>query len=681
MDKIKEINEFNSILDYYKYLEQSLIELTEKENNTSSNKLKEFYSEQLDVAMKRRNTIRSVVFAKKNKILHDKVSNIKEQQVNDFINTKKEERNALSKKKIDLELKLNFYKSVNDFYKDFIRPIAEGASSYNCSDFYVSDEAFNKSYLFKDSDGNLGEFTGLMILSKYLNGNFSVLNKITKRHEIKERILQKYIADVKEKYPDYEDNKIYELASENLVSHSPEFLDNMNKKYDYTSNEYNALADAYKNFSDDYKSFSETDLSSIQSEINNINAEIRGLSNIYNSTNIEEYILKEFDEKQARVQMFKTASETLASDNDIAKYINKNSLIKSFVLSPETKGSYEDQLKEQNRLLDSIRCAENSIIENENTINSSKRLLNRLKNSQKTIDTIGLSEKAIKEISSQVEEYNKNYVIPLNKVKQEFESFKNSQELGLVPYQKVGFFQKIAGFFNGRNKIQAAFNNRCREYESNIKVLSNKAAINKPDYNFTNDNNYKKEIGNSIKQYIFEHPDCSEYSACKRVLNSYSTDLNRDILNFKTAYSNSIDELDNCFSYHDICKCVVDKIDNVKQQIELEKSKQQELATNKTFLCSKYNENSSMPISPVASATQIVNTQNEFKKQLGKLFEYKGENPDLLNYKIQVENLLENDNSFLSETEIKDLNNSAYKTAESIIQEAATSFINNNEKK
>ena len=82
-----------------------------------------------------------------------------------------------------------------------------------------------------------------------------------------------------------------------------------------------------------------------------------------------------------------------------------------------------------------------------------------------------------------------------------------------------------------------------------------------------------------------------------------------------------------------------------------------------------------MPISPVATSVQIGNTQNEFKKQLQKIYDYKGESQDILKYKIQVENILENDTSFLSDSEIKDLDDSAYKTAESIINDAANDFM------
>lgn len=675
MNKIKEINEFDSILDYYKYLEESLKELTEKVSNTTSKKLKDFYSEQLDSAMKKRNSIRSVVFAKKNKILHDKISNIKEQQVNDFIKTKKEEKSQLAKKKLDLELNLSFYESVKDYSKNFITPIAGEANNYNCSDFFVSDKAFNKFYLFKDDDNNLGEFTGLMILSKYLNGNFSVLNKITKRHEMKEKFLHKYIEEIKEKYPDYSEDKAYELATDNLNLHSPELLDTINKKYDFTADEYKALSDAYSAFESDCKYIEEIDVNAKQEELKDLDLEINCLSNISDSTNIEDYILKEFDNKQEKVKMFKTAAETLASDSEISKYINKNNLIKGFELSPETKLSYSEQLKEQNKLLDSISQAESSIVTNENLIKNSQTFLKKLKNTQKLVEDIGVSANAIKDISEIVEEYNSNYILPLNEAKQNYETFKNSQELGLIPYQKITFFQKIAGIFNGRNKIQSEFDSKCREFEANIKVLSHKAAINKPNYSFSDDNEYKKEIGQSIKQYIYENPDCSEYKACKKILHSYNTDLNSKIFAFKEANINSINELDNCYSYKDICKCIESKIENVQNLIEEEKSKRQSLSMNKIFLCSKYNENSSMPISPVANSLQIGNTQNEFKKQLQKIYDYKGESQDILKYKIQVENILEKDNSFLSDGEIKDLDNSAYKTAENIIQDAANDYL------
>ena len=42
-----------------------------------------------------------------------------------------------------------------------MEPIAQEASNYSCSDFYVSDKDFKKFYLFKDDDNNVGEYTGL----------------------------------------------------------------------------------------------------------------------------------------------------------------------------------------------------------------------------------------------------------------------------------------------------------------------------------------------------------------------------------------------------------------------------------------------------------------------------------------------------------------------------------------
>ena len=678
MDKIKEIDEFNNILDYYKYLETTLKELNQKADSTTSDKLKEFYTEQLDIAMKKRNSIRSVVFAKKNKILHDKLSNIKDKQINDFIKGKKKEKQALAKQKLDLELEIPFYESITDLKKNFMIPMAQNASSYDCSDFYISDEAFNKLYLFKDENGNLGEYTGLMVLSKYLKGNFNILNKVYKRHELKEKFLNKYIDEIKQDYPDYSKEKVYNMACDNLMSHSPEFVEVLEKDYAFNSNEYKLLAEAYSNFDADYKYVENIDISAKQKELINVENQLSCLAHIADNTKLESYILKEFENKQAKSKLLKTASEILESDNNITKYINKNNLLKGIELSPETRLSYSEQLEKQNQLLTSIHFAENNIVENENIIQKSEKFLTRLKNSQKIIDNIGQSQNAIKEVSSIVENYNSNFLIPLENAKKDYTNFKNSQELGLIPYQKIGFFQRIAGFFNGRNKIQAEFDNRCREYETNINVLSHKASLNRPDYGFTNSNEYQKNIGQSIKESLFKNPDNNEYIVCKKVLNNYVTDLNSNISDFRNANLDSIKELENCYSYSDIAKCISTKIDNVESEIASEKSKQYNLAMNKSILCTEYNEVSAMPISPTSSITQIANTQTEFKKHLQKVYDYKGESHDSLKYKIQVEQLLENDDSFLSDTEKIDLDNSAYKTAETIINDAVNNYMDQN---
>ena len=674
MDKIKEIDEFNNILDYYKYLETTLKDLNQKAEDTSSDKLKEFYTEQLDIAMKKRNSIRSVVFAKKNKILHDKLSNIKDKQVNDFIKGKKKEKQALAKQKLDLELEIPFYESITELKKNFMGPMAQNASSYDCSDFYISDNAFNKLYLFKDENGNLSEYTGLMVLSKYLKGNFNILSKVYKRHELKEKFLTKYIDELTQDYPNYSKEKIYNMACDNLMSHSPEFVEILEKDYSFNSNEYKLLAEAYANFEADYKYVENIDISAKQKELADVVTQLSCLAHIADNSKLESYILKEFENKQSKAKLLKTASEILENDNNITKYINKNNLLKGIELSPETRLSYSEQLEKQNQLLTSIHFAENNIVENENIIQKSEKFLTKLKNSQKIIDNIGHSQNAIKEVSSIVENYNSNFLIPLENAKQDYTHFKNSQTMGLVPYQKIGFFQKIAGFFNGRNKIQAEFDNKCREHETNINVLSHKASLNRPDYGFTNSNEYQKNIGQSIKESLFKNPDNNEYIVCKKVLNNYVTDLNSNISDFRNANLDSIKELENCYSYSDIAKCISTKIDSVENEIANEKSKQYNLAMNKSILCTEYNEVSAMPISPTSSITQIANTQTEFKKHLQKVYDYKGESQDSLKYKIQVEQLLEKDDSFLSDTEKIDLDNSAYKTAETIINDAVNNY-------
>lgn len=674
MNRIKEINEFSNILDYYKYLETTLTELNEKANSTASVTLKEYYAEQSDIAMKKRNSIRSVVFAKKNKILHDKLSNIKDKQITDFIQNKKQEKQALAKQKLDLELEIPFYEALIDLKQNFMVPMAKNANNYDCSDFYISDDTFTKLYFLKDKEGNYVETTGLMVLAKYLKGNFNVLNKVYKRHEIKEKFLSKYIDEIKQNYPDYDNEKVYNLASDNLVSHSPEFLENLEKDYGFNSNEYKALADAYSTFIEDYDFVDNIDISAKQAELNAIENQLTCLAHISDNTNLENYILQEFENKQAKTQQVKTASEILKNDTNITKYINNHNLIKDMELSPETKISYSEKLENQNKLLDSIHCAENNITENEKTIKQAEKFLKKLKNSQDTVNDIGMSENAIKEISNIIETYNTDFLVPLAKAKTDFDNFKNSQELGLIPYEKISFFKKIAGFFNGRNKLQTAFDNKCREFETNINVLSQKASLNRPDYGFTNSNDYHKTIGQSIKDSLFQNPEHNEYQVCKKVLNSYVTDLNSSISSFKKANIDSVTELDNCYSYSEIANCISSKIEDIELRIAHERNRQNDLAINKSTLCTQYNELSAMPISPVASLTQISKTQKEFKKQLEKIYDYKGENQDALKYKIQVEKMIEKDDSFLSVEEKLDLDNSAYKTAETIINDAVTSY-------
>lgn len=64
----------------------------------------------------------------------------------------------------------------------------------------------------------------------------------------------------------------------------------------------------------------------------------------------------------------------------------------------------------------------------------------------------------------------------------------------------------------------------------------------------------------------------------------------------------------------------------------------------------------------------------EYKIQLDKLQNYKGESLDTLKYKIQLEKLLETDQSFISAQEKQDLDQTAHKKAEQILNKAIDNY-------
>ena len=190
MDKLKKINEFPNILEYFYYLKDALVDFNTKKSNAVSNELKKFYSEQIDAVIKERSAIRDVVLTAKEQLVHNMMDNIKEEQVEKFIKSKKSEKERISKEKVNLELDIALSKSMIDFSLNVINPIAKDAKQFDSSDFFVYAESYNKKYLAKDDNNNLKEFSGTELLAKYLN-NSKLLQKIQDRHNLKMQYLLK----------------------------------------------------------------------------------------------------------------------------------------------------------------------------------------------------------------------------------------------------------------------------------------------------------------------------------------------------------------------------------------------------------------------------------------------------------------------------------------------------------
>ena len=100
MDKLKKINEFPNILEYFYYLKDALVDFNTKKSNAVSNELKKFYSEQIDAVIKERSAIRDVVLTAKEQLVHNMMDNIKEEQVEKFIKSKKSEKERISKESV-----------------------------------------------------------------------------------------------------------------------------------------------------------------------------------------------------------------------------------------------------------------------------------------------------------------------------------------------------------------------------------------------------------------------------------------------------------------------------------------------------------------------------------------------------------------------------------------------------
>ena len=670
MNKIKKIDEFNNILEYFYYLKDSLDDLNAKKNRTVSDDTKKFYQEQIDAIIKMRSSIRDVVLAKKEQIVHEKMASIKQEQVKNFIKAKKKEKEEISKKKLDLELEIALYKSIYDLDTNFFAPIAKYAKEYDCSDFFITDNNFSKSYLIKSSHGKLAEYPATIILSQYLDPKTDLVDKFIKRHELKEKFLAEYIIDLRKNHPNFNDTTLKKLAHDNLVSHSPEFLEKLENKYPIHDDEYKVLAKAYSDFKTDYKYLEKKDILKMENELKNLKTDFEFLSKIPDEKNLEKYLLNKFNIAQKNLKTVKSASETLKNDSNTEKYINKNTLIKDIKLSPENKIEYEKELSSQNDLLNKIISVELEVQNYNEKLQECENKLDKLKHSKSELANIFTTENIINNVVEIVDDYTNNYVTPLEKLKNEFEQYKKSQEAALIPYKSPSFFEKIIGFFNGSNKLQNEYNEKCQMYKSKINVLTQKAGINKPNYSFADKDELAKLIGQDMKDYLIKNPDVSDKIACSNVIKKYKNNLSKKVEEFKTSYGELISNLNDCSSYNDISDCLLNEINDIQEVICSNKDALKILEENKKLACDEYNQNTTRPLLPISTLSYLEKLSTEHKIQLDKIHNYKGESIETLKYKVELEKLLETDTSFISEQEKQDLNLTAIKKAEQILTSA-----------
>ena len=674
MDKIKKMSEFKNILEYFYYLKDALDDFNNKKNSAVSNDSRNFYQEQIDIIMKQRSAIREVVLAQKERLVHKKLNDISTEQVHSFTKSKKAEKEKLSKQKLDLELEIALYNSVADFDKNVFAPIAKSANEYDCADFFVSSENYEKSYLIRNSNNKLEECSVRNILAQYLSDNTKILDKIEKRHEIKESFMAKYIEDLKHKYPNYSEKQINSLAQDNLISHSPEFLVKIDKECGFTDSEYEALAKCYAEFKTDYMYLENFDLDKKQALLEEITNDFKTISKIPQEKELESYLLNKFRDYEEKTHLVKTASEILENDNNIIKYMTKNNLLKDIKLSPETKQNYTSKLVAQRNLLVKIKDVETEIQELAMAVNKQEKVLDTLKHSKSALGEIYTTEDIINNVNDIVNNYTENFVKPLENAKAEYEKYKNTQELGLIPYEKPSFLDKLVGFFNGRNKLQNEFNNKCQEYDSRIYLLNQKAIMNKPNYSFDDKQPLAQSIGKDIKEYFSNNPNATDKDACAEVLQKYRDSLKSDISGFKEKYKDCIYDLENCSSYEEISDCILDEVTKIQKQIDAQKQTSLSMMAKKDTLCAEYNENAKRPIATVATFEHLTKIDNEYKLQIEKISDYKGENIETLKYKIAVEKALEKDNSFISEQEMHELGSTAEKKAETILNNAINSY-------
>ena len=678
MDKIKKMNEFKNILEYFYYLKNALDDFNNKKNSAVSNDSKNFYQEQIDIIMKHRAAIREVVLAQKERLVHKKMSDISAEQIQSFTKTKKAEKEQLSKQKLDLELEIALFHSICDLDKNVFAPIAKYANEYDCSDFFVSSENYCKSYLIRNSNNKLEECSVKDILGQYLGDNINILDKIEKRQQTKDTFLEQYVNDLKSKYPNYSEQQIKSLAQDNLVSHSPEFLTKLDKECGFTDAEYEELARSYAEFKSDYMYLENFNLEKKQALLDEITNDFKNISKIPQEEELEGYLLNKFRDYEEKIQLVKSASEIFEHDNNIVKYLNKNNLINNMQLSPETKQDYAGKLASQRNLLLKIKDTESEIQELSMAISKQEKVLDTLKHSKSALGEIYTTENIIDNVANIVDDYTENFVKPLAHAKAEYEEYKNTQELGLVPYQKLGFFDKLVGFFNGRNRLQNEFNIKCQEFDARIYLLNQKAIMHKPNYSFDDKQPLAKTIGKDIKEYLSNNSNATDKEACSEVLKKYRTSLQNDVFNFKEKYKDYIYGLEDCSSYTDISDCILEEVDKMQKQLDTQKQNILTIMTEKNELCTEYNQGTTRPIPTVATLEYLDNIANEYKIQTEKISSYKGENIETLKYKIAVEKALETDNSFISEQEMQELGSTAEKKAEAILNNAINSYETSN---
>lgn len=669
MNKIKKATEFSNILEYFHYLKDALDDFTEKLERSTDEELKNFYKEQINYIVKIRSTIKMTVDAKKEQIIHEKINAIKQEEIDKFINIKKEEKERISKGKLDLELEVAFQDSVEDFENNFLSPIAKIANEYDSSDFFVTDNNFKKSYLIKDENNELNEYSGIEILSKYLN-NPELVKKIQDRHEFKMNFFREYVNELKSQYVNYPDTDINKIANDNLVLHSPELIIQLDNEYPYSSEDYQCLSDAYSSFLKDFKYLKKEKLSDKKEKLAKLTEKFNSVSKIPDGKNLEEYLLSKFADNEEKQRSLKSASEILKNDTEILTYFEKNNLLRDMTLSPETKLDYEKKLHEQSSLLTQIKNSESEIANIKTKIAELENKLTRLSVAHNSILSIQNTENSITEVSKIISSYIVNYTKPLAKLKKDYENYKESQDQALVPYKKVNIFQKIAGFFNGKNKLQEEYQNKCRTYESNINLLTQKAAMNKLDYNFRDKNELCQKIGKNIKDYMVKNPQASETDACYTILSKYKSSLSLDISSFKKMYNDDIPNLDNTDLITDIIKQIKTEKDKTNEGIYENNQQITQKSNEKNKLCEKYNQNSTMPIPPISTITYLNNIEKEYQQQLKKISQYKGESLKKLNYKINLEKIIEKDKSCISDEEKSNLENMAMKKAKFILNSA-----------
>ncbi|MBQ9298069.1 MAG: hypothetical protein IJ223_03390 [Clostridia bacterium] len=679
MNQLKNINEFNNITEYFNYLRDIMIDLEAKKNRALPSEMKNYYQSLIDDVIKKRTAIRDVVLVHREQLIYDKLNQIQDDEIENFINSKKKEKEFVSGKKLNAELDVALYNSISELDNNFFAPLAKYAKEYDSSDFFITRENFEKSYLVKDENGELAEYPATFILFRYLGHNQELAQKISDRQSLKEDFLEDYVKYLKISHPSYSDEEIRKLANDNLISHSPDLVKKLDEKYPFTNEDYDALANAYKAFCEDYAYLNKEDITQKRSILSELKQKFSSLAEIPDGKNLKDYLISKFESAKSQIAFIKSASQIKKNDAEIVKYFSDNNLLKNIELSTETKADYAEKLSIQNALLQEIIKAENNSNEYSAKIKDIKERINTLNHTN--IMELCNCENSIADVEKVYNDYNVNCVIPLKETKKEYEEYKekNKQELSLVPYQKRSLFQRFIGMFNGQNKLQNEFNAKCQEYEAKIKVLNYKLTSEKPVYaNLDNVDGVKINgkfvlFGSEIQDYLskLDHTyEGIEIEACNKVLEKYKAYINEETNKFKEKYSSYIDGIENCSSCEEIFKKVSTSVSNLQRNLEIENSNNNIAVNRKRTVCDEYNKNAQRSILPDSSVDYLNKINDEYTIQLQKLSEYKGENPDSLEYKIAIENKLKEGTGILSEEDKTQLEETAKKKANAIINDA-----------